>query len=105
MAETVKQLLNEYSAYRISYGEVETETIFDDAKGHYELMHVGWIGRRRIHSCLLHVDIRDGKIWIQRGGTEGGIANDLVEAGIPRDQIVLAFHHPETRKLTDFAVT
>lgn len=102
--EIIKRLLNEYAAYKISYGEVETETIFDDVKGHYQLMHQGWIGQRRIHGCLLHVDIRDEKAWIQHDGTEEGIANELVEAGIPHDRIVLAFHHPDTRKYTDFAV-
>jgi len=49
------------------------------------------------------VDVREEKIWIQRDGTEEGIANELVEAGIPPDQIVLAFRHPDTRKYTGFA--
>jgi XisI protein len=102
--EIVKGLLTEYATYKISYGEVETETIFDDDKGHYELLHHGWIGHRRIHGCLLHVDILGDKIWIQHDGTEEGLANELVEAGIPRDCIVLAFHHPDTRKYTDFAI-
>lgn len=104
LKEIIKKIFNEYAAYKISYGEVETETIFDDVKGHYELVHHGWIGRRRIHGCLLHVDIQGDKIWIQHDGTEEGIANELVEVGVPRDRIVLAFHHPDTRKYTDFAV-
>lgn len=37
------------------------------------------------------------------GVTEEGIANELMEAGIPREQIVLAFRHPDTRKHTGFA--
>lgn len=102
--EIIKRILNEYASYKISYGEVETETIFDDAKGHYELVHHGWIGQRRIHGCLLHVDIRGDKIWIQHDGTEEGVANEFVEAGVPRSRIVLAFHHPDTRQYTDFAV-
>ena len=36
--------------------------------------------------------------------TEEGLANQLVKAGVPREDIVLAFQHPSTRKLTDFAV-
>ena len=64
----------------------------------------GWHGRRRIHGSVLHVDIRDGKIWIQHDGTERGIAEDLLESGVPKDHIVLAFHSPELRKDTEFAV-
>jgi XisI protein len=43
-------------------------------------------------------------VWIQYGGIEGGVANALVEAGIPRDRIVFGFHPPELRKYTEFAV-
>jgi hypothetical protein len=35
--------------------------------------------------------------------TEVGIANELIEAGVPKEDIVLAFHHPEERKYTEFA--
>ncbi len=55
-----------------------------------------------IHN-LLHVEIIDGKIWIQRDGTEEGIACALVEAGIPKTRIVLGFWDPEARKLGEFA--
>jgi len=60
-------------------------------------MLVGWQGIRRVHGCLVHVDIIDGKLWIQRDGTEHGIALDLLEAGVPGEQIVLAFRPPELR--------
>ena len=101
--EIVKRIIREYAAFKPSYGDVQVETIFDDAQGHYELTYAGWHGHRRIHGSVLHVDIRDGKIWIQHDGTERGIADELVEAGIPKDHIVLAFHPPQKRKYTTFA--
>jgi hypothetical protein len=61
------------------------------------------MGPRRTHGCLLHVELRGDKIWIQRDGTEDGIADELVAAGIPRDRIVLGFHDPEARRRGDFA--
>ena len=70
----------------------------------YQLMHVGWEGPRRIHGVVLHIDICDGQIWIQHDGTEGGIANELLAAGVPYERIVLAFHHPAKRRHTPFAV-
>jgi len=39
---------------------------------------------------------------MQHDGTEIGIANQLVELGVPKDDIVLAFHEPEIREFTDF---
>ncbi len=99
----VQRVLAEYAALKPSYGEIDVETIVDEAHGHYELMHSGWNGIRRVHGCVLHIDVRGGKIWIQHDGTEQGVAGDLLAAGVPADHIVLAFKHPSIRKHTEFA--
>jgi XisI protein len=52
---------------------------------------------------LIHVDIIDGKLWIQHDGTERGIARDLTAGGIPNDRIVLAFQHLSRRRHGDYA--
>ena len=51
----------------------------------------------------MHMDIKDGKIWIQHDGTEIGVANELVELGVPKEDIVLAYHAPYQRVYTGFA--
>ncbi|MGK7890860.1 MAG: XisI protein [Leptolyngbyaceae cyanobacterium] len=83
--------------------EYEVQTVFDQTQDHYQLLHVGWRGNKRQFGCVLHVDIKDGLIWIQHDGTEEGLANRLVEIGVPQQDIVLAFHEPEIRQYTDFA--
>ncbi len=55
-------------------------------------------------SCQCVSPIIDGKVWIQHDGTEEGIANDLVAAGVPKAHIILGFKAPEIRKYTEFAV-
>lgn len=100
----IQDILDEYSQYRPSYEEVDVEQIVDTNHDHYQLMTVGWNDYQRIHGSLLHIDIKAGKIWIQYDGTEEGIANRLVELGVPKTDIVLAFHVPFRRQYTDFAV-
>jgi hypothetical protein len=53
---------------------------------------------------IIHFDIKDDKICIQRDGTEIGIANELMAAGVPKEDIVLEFHAPYKRQFTGFAV-
>ena len=65
---------------------------------------LGWEGYRRIHAGLIHIDLKDEKIWVQRDGTEYGVANELVDLGVPREDIVLGFQAPYKRPYTDFAV-
>jgi hypothetical protein len=102
--KTIRQIIEDHAQYQPSVGEVEVETIFDERKDHYELIYAGWTGDYRVHGSVIHIDIRNGKIYIQHDGTEEGVANQLVEAGILLSQIVLAFKPPELRPYTEFAV-
>lgn len=78
------------------------ELIIDRERDHYQLMSIGWHDQRRIHGTLIHVDIKHEQIWIQHDGTEGGIAHELVALGVPKEDIVLAFHEPHRRQYTGF---
>jgi hypothetical protein len=47
---------------------------------------------------------RPAKIWIEYDGTDRPIAEKLVEAGVTKEDIVLAFHPEEVRPYTGYAV-
>jgi XisI protein len=101
----IKHLLSERqkrASMSRKYEEYEVQTIFDEQQDHYQLFYVGWRGNKRDFGCILHLDIKDGKIWIQHDGTEVGIANQLVEMGVPKQDIILAFHEPYIRQFTEF---
>jgi hypothetical protein len=103
--QLIQQLLTQAAQTPSAYGEIERQTLFDTQRDHYQLVNTGWENHRRVYGCLIHVDIRDEKIWIQYDGTETGIANQLVELGVPKQDIVLAFQSPFMRQLTEFAVS
>ena len=100
----VRDLIHEYARIKPSVGDVRVEVIIDESIGHYELMHSGWTGRYRVHGSFIHIDVHDDKVWIQHDGTDHVLADRLIEAGIPQDQIVLAFRHPDHRPETGFAL-
>ncbi len=100
----LESILTSLAKIPYAHGDIELQTVFDRERDHYILMLVGRDGIRRVHGSLVHVDIRGGKLWIQRDGTEHGVAHELLEAGVPKDHIVLAFRSPELRKATDFAI-
>jgi XisI protein len=102
--QLIETILVDHAKIPYSHGDFHLQTIFDREQNHYLLMFVGWEGIRRVHGCLVHVDIIDGKFWIQGDGTERGIARELMEAGVCKDRIVLAFRSTEMRKMTDFAI-
>lgn len=100
----IQAVIERHASHRPAYGDVELQTIYDTERHHYQLVHAGWNKNQRKYGCLMHFDIIDGKIWIQHDGTEIGVANELVELGVPKTDIVLAYQPPYKRPYTEFAV-
>jgi hypothetical protein len=101
--QLIQDILIGHTQVPYAHGEIEFETVFDRQSDRYLLVLVGRDRHKRIHGCLIHVDLMNGKFWIQRDGTEYGVANELLDAGVPKEHIVLAFYAPAKRKYTDFA--
>ena len=102
--DLIEKILRSH-VYPDPVGKIETQTVFDRANDHYLIVHVGWGKHRRIHGVLAHIDLIGDKIWIQTDGTEEGLAQQLVEAGISPQQIVPGYRIPEIRKHMGFAVS
>lgn len=100
----VQQLITDYAGAKPGHGDIETEAIIDAERDHYEVLHMGWDGPRRVHGVVVHIDIIGEKVWVQYDGTSRPVAEALLAAGIPREAIVLGFHPAEVRAHTDFAV-
>jgi hypothetical protein len=67
-------------------------------------VNIGWDQEQRVYGVVIHIDIKDDKIWLQQNLTDQLVAEDLVALGIPKDRIVLGFQPPYMRKYTEFAV-
>jgi hypothetical protein len=65
------------------------------------LVKSGWAGRRRVRGTTVYIRLHDERVWIEEDVTEEGISGKLVSAGIPEDDIVLAFQSPEPRVLSE----
>lgn len=100
----VKQILSQHAEYTLNYGDIDTIPMFDERSDSYLLLDVGWAKTGRVYAIPLHLRIKHDKIWIERDNTDAEIAEELLEAGVPKEDIVLGFYRPERRKITEFAV-
>ncbi len=86
----IKQLLSEYEP--LNTQDTEISLSFDDERMSYLVMRVGWFQQyKRIHRCLIHIEIVDETVVIQANNTEDPIDTDLVEMGIPKEKMCLGF--------------
>ncbi|PZO09973.1 MAG: XisI protein [Leptolyngbya foveolarum] len=103
--QQIKTVLERKASIVPANASIETQLVFDTERDHYQIVHTGWKNNvDRLYGCVVHVDIKDGKIWIQHDGSELAIADQLVEMGVPQQDIVLAYHAPHVRQYTEFAV-
>jgi hypothetical protein len=89
--DAVKLVIQKYARFKPSHGDVRLDTVFDEVNDRYALMQVGWDRGQRVRGNLIYVTLGEGKVWIEYDGMEQGITQDLVDAGIPQERIVLAF--------------
>jgi len=103
--EVVQGILTEYHQLNEKSGSTtESCLVFDELHDHYLLLLMGWQKDERIKNVMIHIRLKDGKIWVEEDWTEEGVAADLLQQGITREEIVLAFHPPQVRQYTEFAV-
>lgn len=101
--ETIETVLKKLAAVPHRYGQIEDRVVSDRQTDNYLWVTEGWNKTRRVHHCIAHLEIINGKIWIQKDQTEEGIATYLEEAGISKSDIVLGFHPLDVRQYTEYA--
>ncbi len=102
--KVVKSLISDYANSDVSNDKVEVQLLLDAEHDHYQWMNVGWKGSDRIYRCVMHFDIKDGKIWLQQNLTDRDPAEELVNMGVAKEDIVLGLQMPSKRLYTDYGV-
>jgi XisI protein len=102
--QIIRAVLKPYTDISYANVEVKNRAAFDAETDQYIILSEGWENTQHLHGVLIHVEIMDSKVWIQMDGTEDGIAPELIQSGIPKEDIVLGFHEPSIRPYTGFAV-
>ncbi len=99
----IEQVLTQRVNDLKDFPDLRDETAFDRRAESYLLLRQGWDKSRRVHAIIVHLEILNGKIWVQEDWTEHGVAADLEEAGVPKSDIVLGFQPPQVRPYTEYA--
>jgi XisI protein len=104
--QIIQNLIEEIHNYSTSINNtgIEEEIVFDTERDRYLLIDVGWNQKEHVYGTMIHIDIKDGKVWIQRNNTEINLADRLVESGVPRESIVIGLHSPFMRQFSGYAI-
>lgn len=100
----IQNILTKHGKYKTHREGIENELIFDTVHDHYQLMRIGWNGLSRVYHSVIHFDIKNEKIWIQQNMTDVDLAQELLEMGVPKEDIVLGLQPPYKRPYTGYGV-
>lgn len=103
--KAIIDVLNEYqSQFKVTSQDIKNEVIIDKVNQHYQFLWTGWRADNHIFTVVFHIDIIEDKVWIQKDNSEIGFATLLVEKGVSKKDIVLAYFPKAHRELTEYAV-
>lgn len=102
--EIIQRLLTEWAAIPYAVEGLRQYTVFDEPNDRYLVLSEGWLRNERRLSIILHVELLQGKVWLQADNTDAVFARKLEAEGIPKSDIVLGFRAPSQRPYTEYAV-
>lgn len=88
--QLLRQVVEMHAVMKPSDRKIDSLAICDPTNDNYLLMDVGYNHVGRADDVIVHLRLReDGKVLIEYDGIEYGIAHDLLEAGIAKEDILL----------------
>lgn len=103
--DIVIDFLNRYNAETSTYSDehIKRRILIDRINNSFQLLTAGWRGDYYTFGPVFHFDIINGKIWMQCNNTEREVVDELMAAGVDRNDIVLGFVPPQARHFSGFA--
>jgi len=102
--QIIRNFLQEQAKIIPLGGIVEPETVFDTESDRYLLLHLGWNEQQRIYSVVIHLEIRDSKVWIQQNNTDFSLAEELLNRSVAKEDIILGLKPDFVRQYTGYGV-
>jgi hypothetical protein len=97
--------LQEYASPLDSAYPGEYALVTDHEHYHYQVISSYWLRDEFHHLVLFHLQIKpNGKVWLLVNNTDSLVFDDLMERGIPRDDLVIGFLPETLRPYSGFAV-
>jgi XisI protein len=105
--QIITEVLSDYAnapAIVIGGEQAEEQLILDTERDHYQILTIGWENGKRVYYPIFHLDIRNGKIWVQEDATDFDLVGELERRGVAKTDIVLGFQPPYKRALSGYAL-
>ncbi len=98
LEKTVKR----HARFQPANGDIKTHAVCDRASGEYMVIDSGWNEKnKRIYDVVLHFRLLNGIVQVERDNTDAEVVRELLESGINKDDIILAYNALPYQRVND----
>lgn len=98
LAETVRK----HAAFQPANGNIKTQAVIDEADGDFMVIDAGWSDNgRRVYDVVLHFHVEGETVRVERDNTDAEVVRELIEKGVDRQDLILAFNAEPYQRITD----
>jgi hypothetical protein len=99
----ITEVLQRHAAMEAEPSNYETVVVCDRQADDYRLIDTEITPGKRQDYVVVQLVLREGQVWVEQDGIEYGIGQDLLEAGISAEDIVIGISHGRPFTLAEAA--
>ena len=98
----LQQVVERHAQFQPANGAIKTHAVCDRAGDEYMVIDSGWNEKnQRIYDVVLHFRLQEGAVHVERDNTDAEVIRELLELGISKDDIILAYNALPYQRLND----
>ena len=100
----LRATVERHAAFQPANGSIKTHSVIDEAKGDFMVIDAGWSDQgRRVYDVVLHFRLAGETVFVERDNTDAEVVRELLEKGIDKSNLVLAFNEAPFQNPSDLA--
>lgn len=100
--EVLQSVVNRHAKFQPANGNIKTHAVCDTQNDDYMVVDSGWNEKgRRIYDVVIHFRLQDDQVMVERDNTDAEVVRELIEDGIAKDDITLAYNAVPFQKLDE----
>lgn len=100
--QILEKTVKRHARFQPANGEIKTHAVCDRETDEYMVIDSGWNEKgKRIYDVVLHFRVEDGTIYVERDNTDAEVVRELLDSGIAKNDIILAYNALPYQRLND----
>ena len=98
----LQRVVKRHAQFQPANGDIQTHAVCDRETDEFMVIDSGWNEKgRRIYDVVLHFRLQDGIVHVERDNTDAEVVRELLDSGIAKDDLILAYNALPFQKLED----